>query len=275
MVGGVSLIQHPDQVCQSCLVAKETRKPFPHSVHWRADEALELVHVDLCGPITAVTAGGNQYYMLLIDDCTRWSFVYMLKSKDQVVEVFIRFKAEVENATGNYIKVLRSDRGGEFLARAFQDVCDKAGIRRHFIAPYSPQQNGVVERKNRSVMEMARALLKSMGVLGRFWAEAVRHAMYLLNRLPTKAMGDRTPYEAWNGKKPHLGHLKIFGCKGHARPGVSHLKKLDDRSVPMVYFGKEEGSKAHRMFNPQTNMIVVSRDVVFEETEVELGCYRN
>jgi hypothetical protein len=80
-------------------------------------------------------------------------------------------------------------------------------------------------------------------------------------------MGNRTPYEAWNGKKPHLGHLRIFGYKGHVRLGVPHVAKLDDRSVQMVYFGKEDGSKAHRMFNPQTNKIVVSRDVVFEEGE--------
>ena len=115
-------------------------------------------------------------------------------------------------------------------------------------------------------MEMTRALMKSMKVPGRFWAEAVRHSVYLLNRLPIKAMGYRTPYEAWNGKRPHLGHLRIFGCKGHVRSAMPHLKKLDDSSVPMVYFGIEEGSKAHRMFNPQTNRIVVSRDVVFEET---------
>jgi len=144
-------------------------------------------------------------------------------------------------------------------------VCVKSGIKHQFTTPYTPQQNGVVERKNRTVMEMARALLKSMGVPGKFWAEAVRHAVYLLNRLPSEAMGDRTPYEAWNGRRPHLGHLRIFGCKGHVRPGVAHLKKLDDRSIPMVYFGIEEGSKAHRMFNPLTNKIVVSRDVVFEE----------
>jgi hypothetical protein len=124
----------------------------------------------------------------------------------------------------------------------------------------------VVERKNRTVMEMTRALMKSMKVPRRFWAEAVRHSVYLLNRLPTKAMGYRTPYEAWNGRRPHLGHLKIFGCKGHVKTALPHLKKLEDRSMPMVYFGIEEGSKAHRMFNPQTNRIVVSRDVVFEET---------
>jgi len=90
--------------------------------------------------------------------------------------------------------------------------------------------------------------------------------VYLLNRLPTKSMGYRTPYEGWNGRKPHLGHVRIFCCKGHVKVVGTHLKKLDDRSIPMVYFGIEEGNKAHRMFNPKINKIVVSGDVVFEET---------
>jgi len=265
MVGGVPLIQHPDQVCQACMAAKQTRMPFPRSAMWRAEEPLQLVHVDLCGPITPVTAGGNKYFMLLVDDCTRWCQVYMLKTKDQASEAFEKYKAEVENSTGQHIKLLRSDRGGEFLAHAFQRVCEQAGIRHQFTAPYTPQQNGVVERKNRTVMEMARALLKSMEVPGSFWAEAVKHSVYLLNRLPTKAMGNRTPYEAWNGRRPQLGHVRVFGCKGHVKIVLPHLKKLEDRSKPMVYLGLEEGSKAHRMFDPQTRRIVVSRDVVFEE----------
>jgi hypothetical protein len=106
----------------------------------------------------------------------------------------------------------------------------------------------------------------SMRVPGRFWGEAVRHSVYLLNRLPTKALKAQTPYEVWNGKTPHLGHLKVFGSVGHVKNTVPHLKKLDDRSTPMVYFGVEQGSKVHRMYSPQTNKIVVSRDVIFEES---------
>jgi hypothetical protein len=92
--------------------------------------------------------------------------------------------------------------------------------------------------------------------------------VYLLNRLPTKVLGDVTLYESWTGRKPSLGHLKIFGCTAHARNSASHMKKLDDRSRPLVYFGVEEGSKAHRLFEPNTNKIIVSRDVVFEESVV-------
>lgn len=171
----------------------------------------------------------------------------------------------MENETECRIKVLRSDRGGEFLASEFTGVCEQAGIKRHFTAPYSPQQNGVVERRNRTVMEMARAMLKSMKVPGRYWAEAVKHAVYLLNRLPTKVLGDRTPYETWTGRKPSLAHLKVFGCTAHAKAVTPHLKKLDDRSRKLVYFGVEDGSKAYRLYDPNSNKIVISRDTVFQE----------
>ncbi|KAG6504884.1 hypothetical protein ZIOFF_037232 [Zingiber officinale] len=99
----------------------------------------------------------------------------------------------------------------------------------------------------------------------RFWGEAVRHTVYLLNRLPTKVLGGRTPFEAWMGRKPHLAHLRVFGCVAYVKNATPHLKKLDDRSSPMVYLGVEEGCKAHRLFDPRHGKLQVSRDVVFQE----------
>jgi hypothetical protein len=111
------------------MAAKQTRMPFSHSTMWRVEEPLQLVHVDLCGLITPVTAGGNKYFKLFVDDCTRWCQVYMLKTKDQASEAFVKYKAEVENSAGQHIKLLRSDRGGEFLAHVFQRVCEQVGIK--------------------------------------------------------------------------------------------------------------------------------------------------
>ena len=114
-------------------------------------------------------------------------------------------------------------------------------------------------------MDMARSLLKSMNVPGRLWGEAVRHSVYLLNRLPTKAVVDKTPFEGWWGRKPNLGYLKVFGCTTHVRTSGPHLKKLEDRSKAMVYLGVDEGCKAHRLLDVSCNKIVVSRDIVCEE----------
>jgi transposase InsO family protein len=161
---------------------------------------------------------GNKYFLLIVDDCTRWMNVTVLKTKDQTSSAFAKFKAETENNLGYKIKTVRSDRGGEFLAAVFREMCEHTGIKRQLTAPYSPQQNGVAERRNRTVTEMSRSLLKSMNVPGRLWGEAVRHSVHLLNRLPTKAMGSRTPFEAWSGRKPQLGHLRVFGCTAHVQP---------------------------------------------------------
>jgi transposase InsO family protein len=139
MAGGLPLIKHLDQVWHFCLSAKQTRTSFPKCSRWRSDEPLELIHVDLCGPITPKTIGGNKYFMLLVDDCTRWMLVSILKTKDQACSAFVKFKAEAKNSLGYKIKMVRSDRGGEFLAVAFRDVCESTGIKRQFTTPYSPQ----------------------------------------------------------------------------------------------------------------------------------------
>jgi hypothetical protein len=138
MATGVPNIRHPEQVCSDCLTAKQTRTVFPKAAKWQSEDKLSLVYVDLCGPITPATVGENRYFMLLVDDYSRWMQVYFLKSKDQACDVFIRFKAEVKNFTVCRIKTLRSDRGGEFLAGVFAGVYEQAGIKRQLRAPYTP-----------------------------------------------------------------------------------------------------------------------------------------
>lgn len=170
-----------------------------------------------------------------------------------------------ENESGKRIKVFRTDRGGEFISKDFVEYCENAGIKRHLTAPYSPQQNGVVERRNRTVVAMARSILKAMKVPSEFWGEAARHSVYLLNRLPTRALTGMTPYEAWKNKKPDVRHLRVFGCVAHMKIPSVHTTKLNDRSKMVVHLGREVGTKAYRLYDPITGSIHVSRDVVFEE----------
>lgn len=156
--------------------------------------------------------GGNKYFLLIVDDWCRYMWVYLLRSKEEALAKFKIFKSQVEMETGHKVKILRTDRGGEFNSQAFIDFCWEGGIQRQTTAPYTPQQNGVVERRNRTVVEMTRSLLKSMNVPDPMWGEAVRHAVYLLNRIPTKAVRDFTPYEGLKKRKPNMQYLKIFGC---------------------------------------------------------------
>ncbi|XP_076911757.1 uncharacterized protein LOC143569828 [Bidens hawaiensis] len=145
----------------------------------------------------------------------------IMKNKDDAFEWLQRFKVHVEKESPYVVKTLRTDRGGEFYSNQFNEFCQQEGIKRQLTAPYTPQQNGVVERRNRTILGMTISLLKTMNVPDVFWGEAVRHSVYLLNRITTKAVANKTPYEGWKGNKPTLNHLKVFGC-------VAHVKKLSN-----------------------------------------------
>ena len=265
MVQGMPSIEHVEQLCDGCLVGKQRRAPFPRESVNRASKVLELVHGDLCGPITPATPSGNKYFLLVVDDFSRYMWIVLLKSKDQALQAFKLIKTAAEVEAEAKLKAFRTDRGGEFTSKEFTSFCELHGIKRYLTAPYSPQQNGVVERRNQTVVAMARSMMKSKGLPGRFWGEAVTTAVYLLNRAPTKSVVGMTPYEAWCGRKPTVDHLRTFGCVAHVKTVAGHVSKLADRSTPMVMIGYETGSKAYRVYNPATRKVQVTRDVIFEE----------
>ena len=188
-----------------------------------------------------------------------------MKNKNETRVVFKKFKISVEVEKGKKMMSFRMDRGGEFVSTSFKDYCENEDMKRFLIAPFSPQQNGVVERRNRTVVEMVICMLKSKEMLAKFWGEAVNTAVYILNRSPTKGVADGTSYQAWFDKIPKVHHFKIFVCLAHANNTYSHLPKLVDRSVKTIMLGYEDGTKAYKLLNPQKNRIMVSRDVRFEE----------
>lgn len=251
LVVGIPNIEIEEKVCGSCLLGKQARHSFPKTTTYRASKVLELIHGDLCGPIRPSTSAGNRYILVLIDDFSRYMWMTLMKEKSDAFVKFKNFKVMVEQETKTSIGTLRTDRGGEFTSREFNNFCSEAGIKRQLTAPYSPQQNGVVERRNRTLMEMTRSVMKHMSVPNYLWGEAVRHSTYLLNRVATRVVKDRTPYEAYHSKKPNISHLKVFGCIGYAKIEKQMLKKLDDRSRMLVHLGTEPGSKAYRMFDPK------------------------
>ncbi|WVZ73864.1 hypothetical protein U9M48_022122 [Paspalum notatum var. saurae] len=177
-----------------------------------------------------------------------------------------RSKPRAEAETRKKLRVLRTDIGGEFTSLEFGQNCAEVGVGRHLSAPYSPQQNGVVERKNQTVVGMARCMLKAKGMPAAFWGEAVTTAVYILKRASTKALDGQTPFEAWHGRKPDVSLLRTFGCIGHVKVTKPGLSKLEDRRKPMVLLGYEAGSKAYRMYDPVERRVVISRDVMFNES---------
>jgi transposase InsO family protein len=160
MVRGLLPISHAEQFCDTCVLAKHRHGVFPKQSKYHTDKALELVHGDLCRPVKPATPGGRCYFLLLVDDVTRYMWVVLLTAKSKASTAIKRIQVAAEKECGCKLRVLRTDNGGEFMVVEFTTYCADEGITRHFSAPYTPQQNGVVERRNQTVVAMARALLK-------------------------------------------------------------------------------------------------------------------
>jgi len=176
--------------------------------------------------------------------------IFFLKFKHEVAEVFVKFKKMVETQIGYKIQCLRSNNGKEYISTKFNQFCEEAGIEHQLIAPYTPEQNGISERRNRSVMEMTRCMFHEKELLKTFWAEAANITIFLRNRLPTEVLNDKTPFESWYGYKPSLTFLKVFGCVyfGHV-PQVKH-DKLDKKAIPRIFVGYSSVSKAYKVYHP-------------------------
>ncbi|CAL8990056.1 unnamed protein product [Prunus brigantina] len=265
MVHGLPHLEAVDGVCEGCQFGKQHREWFPKNQAWRASTPLELIHMDLCGPMQNESLAGNKYFMLLIDDFIRMTWVYFLRYKSDALNCFRKFKSMVELQSGYKVKCVRSDRGGEFTSSEFNKLCEDAGIQRQFTMAYTPQQNGVVERKNRTVVEMAKAMLHEKGLPYYLWVEAVHTAVYLLNRCPTKALRDKTPFEAYSTRKPGVAHLKVFGSVCFVHKPEENRQKLDAKSTRGVFVGYATCEKGYRVFDPVARKLILSRDVVFDE----------
>jgi len=203
--------------------------------------------------------------LCFIDDFSRKAWIYLLNEKSEAFNMFKCFKKLIEKETGMFIKCLRTDRGGEFNSEEFNEFCKQHGIQRQLTAAYTPQQNGVAERKNRTVMNMVRCMLSEKKMPKSFWPKAVNWAIYVLNRCPTLAVKDVTPEEAWSKVKPSVDHFRVFGCVAHVHIPDAKRTKLENKSFSCVLLGVSEESKAYRLYDPTAKRIVISRDVIFEE----------
>ena len=189
-----------DKQCEACVLGKMKKIPFPKQTVHRVTELLELVHSDVCGPMNVDSLGGSRYMVTFSDDFSRYTFVYLLRSKDEVLTKFREFVNLVENQTGHKvktlnlrIKTLRTDNGGEYISKALAAFYAERGIAHEFTNPHCPEQNGVAERMNRTIVESARSMLYHAKLPQHFWAEAVSTAVYLHNRSPTTALSDKPP----------------------------------------------------------------------------------
>ena len=207
--------------------------------------------------------GGARYFATFIDDYSGWYQVYFLKSKDEIFDAFVKYKNLAETETGNKIKALQTDNGKEYCNTKFRQFLDQHGIQQRLSIPYNPQQNGVAERRNRTLLDMARCQLIQAQLPPSFWAEAVGTANYIRNRCTSKALANETPFELWKGWTPVVGHMRTFGTKVFILNKNPTKGKFEPRSKEGIFIGYPEHAKGYRVWIPAEKKAVVSRDIRF------------
>ena len=205
----------PTTLCTPCELGKFHRRPLKKG-RTRATSIGELIHSDVCGPMPSLSLGHARYYVLFTDDFSGWRVVYFMKNKSEVPALFRLFVASLLNETGNRVRTLRSDNGGELEGNSFKQYLAERGIRHKTSAAYTPAQNGVAERGNRTIMDGARSMLLASNLPPSLWAEAVAYLVYIRNRV-LSSTGKITPFEAWNKRKPDVSNIRIFGSRAFVR----------------------------------------------------------
>ncbi|CDO75139.1 hypothetical protein BN946_scf184772.g6 [Trametes cinnabarina] len=268
MVEGMSLLgesKPPATVCTTCLAGKQTRDKIPSASKTIAPRpnyriSSDLMESDTCSPL------GEKYLDTYIDQYSRHISAYPLKAKSDQPVMLDAHINRVEVLVGQPVNYLRSDGGGEYDNRNVKDLCARRGIHHEMTNPDTPQENGIAERTNRTIKEMALCMLQESGLPKKYWAEATKYAVHILNRTPTRALaGDITPHEAYTGIKPSVAHIRPFGCKAYVHIPAKKRSKFDAKSLECVLLGYCKHKRAYRLLHRPSGRILESRDVVFDE----------
>ena len=270
-VHGLPKIELDKQICTCCMDGRQHRERFLKHSETRALKPGFRIHTDLMGPMQQESLGGSRYTLVFTDDFSCKSWVYFLKSKGETLTKFRHFKNQIETETGNPIQVLCSDRGGEYLSDEFSTFCKENGIRRKPIQVHTPQQNGVSKRRNKTIMERAQSISHNNNLPIYLWTEAVSHAVYLINRNPTRANSGETPEERYSGIIPDISNLRIFGCIALVHIPKEHRKKLESKTQTCIFLGFDSETKGYCLFDHHRKKVIISHDVVFDEARIGLN----
>ena len=253
-----------DLVCAPCHHGKMIAASHPPINLVITECPRELLHMDTVGPSRVRSTGGKWYVLVIVDDYSRYSWVYFLESKDEVFYHFRSLALRLFKELPGALRAIRSDNGTKFKNSSFDVFCLEHGIEHQFSALRVLQQNGVVERKNRTLVEMARTMLDEHRTPRWFWAEAISTACYVSSRIFLRSILNVTSYELRFGRKPSVSHLRAFGCNFFILKR-GNLDKFESRSSNGIFLGYSLHGHSYRVLNLETNTIVESCDVTFDE----------
>ncbi|GJY38662.1 retrovirus-related pol polyprotein from transposon TNT 1-94 [Tanacetum coccineum] len=267
LVRNLPKLMFDQHFCDACKIGKQAHVSHKAKNIVSTTRCLELLHMDLFGPSTVRSYGGNRYTLVIVDDYSRYTWTRFLKNKTEAFDQFEIFSKKIQNQLGCTIVSIRTDHGREFDNEVqFGEFCNANGITHNFSAPRTPQSNGVVERKNRTLQEMSRTMLNEQSLPQKFWCNAVDTSTYILNRILIRAILGKTPYEILRGRKPTLDYFRVFGSKCFILNTKDYLTKFDPKSYEGVFLGYSQNSKAYIILNKHTRKIEESLNVTFDET---------
>ena len=257
------------ELCGTCAVGRQ-HKEASTGTREKTKELLDVVHSDICGPMQISTLTCEKYFITFIDEKSGRIAVTLLQRKDQALQAFQAYKARAENDAGRKIRILRTDGGGEYTGHHFQHYLRNCGIVHSVSPPYSPKQNGIAERANRTLMEGARCMIEDSKLTKSFWGYTVATAAHIHNRIPSQSHQDKSPLEHWTGVVPSIGHLRVFGSVTYLHIPAETRKKLDARSRKCILIGYDENSsrKTYRVYDPSLRRTISSRDVIIDERQI-------
>ncbi|GJS44568.1 retrovirus-related pol polyprotein from transposon TNT 1-94 [Tanacetum coccineum] len=254
-----------DHLCSSCELGKAKRKSFHTKTTPSSKRRLQLLHMDLCGPMRVESINGKKYVLVIVDDYSRYTWTHFLRSKDETPGVLIDFLTLVQRGLHAQVTTVRTDKGTEFLNKTLHAYFAKEGIRHETSTARTPEQNGVVERRNRTLVEAARTMLSAAKVPLFFWAEAIATACFTQNRSLVIPRHEKTPYHIINARKPSVKFFHIFGSLCYIVRDGENLDKMKEKGDACIFVGYSTQSKAYRVFNKRTRMIVETIHVNFDE----------
>ncbi|GLT39324.1 hypothetical protein SLA2020_135220 [Shorea laevis] len=259
------------KICDICHKAKQTRLPFPKSNNI-STQPFALIHCDIWGRFAMPSNSGAYYFLTIVDDFSRCTWIYLLKNKSEASFYLINFCRMVKTQFGSQVQKIRSDNGKEFTDGPMKDFSQQQGILHQTSCVNTPQQNGVVERKHRHLLEVARALRFQANLPLKFWGDCILIAAYLINLTPTPVLSGLTPFEKLFNKTPNYHYIKTFGCLCFAHNNSKARNKFDSRASKCVFIGYPFGKRGYKVYDLETHEIFISRDVIFYE---EIFPYRS